>query len=56
MQTSTSEVTIREAINKCVKEGTPVHLQELSKLIRERRDLRDNKHILYKMMMKQLKI
>jgi hypothetical protein len=56
MQTTTSEVTLREAINRCVKEGTPVRLQELSELIREKRRLRDNKHSLYKMMLKQLKM
>lgn len=46
--------TIDKAISKCLDEGTPESLQELSERIYEQQHLLENKYSLYKMMINHL--
>ncbi len=54
MQADKGKTTIEEAISKCMEEGSSESLQELSELIREQEYLQENKHSLYKMIIKHL--
>jgi hypothetical protein len=54
MHTDNGETTIEEAIRKCLEEGTPECLKELSKLVSEQEHLLKNKYLLYKMVIRHL--
>jgi hypothetical protein len=54
MHANKGKTTIEDAISKCMEEGTSESLQELSELIREQEYMQENKHSLYKIIIKHL--
>lgn len=54
MRADSVEAALEEAIGKCMKDGTPECLKELSELANEQEHLLENKYLLYKMVMRHL--